>query len=102
MSFDERSYCKLTTLAVDSFGRLGEEGYKFIDELATHAAGGMHGFERSIQGTTSSSNLDGYTGGHVAKSLTIQAVAPRTTRRRKKPKIDLTRTDTDDLGTKCR
>ena len=39
VSFDESSF-KLTTLAVESFGRLGEEGYKFIDELATHAAGG--------------------------------------------------------------
>ncbi|CAB1120916.1 unnamed protein product [Ectocarpus sp. CCAP 1310/34] len=42
VSFDERSY-KLTTLALKSFGRLGEEGYEFIDELATHAAGGRHG-----------------------------------------------------------
>ena len=42
MSFDERSF-KLTTLAVESFGRLGEEGYEFIDELATHAAGGRDG-----------------------------------------------------------
>ena len=33
--FDERSF-KLTTLVVESFGRLGEEGYEFIDELATH------------------------------------------------------------------
>ncbi|CAN0450115.1 unnamed protein product, partial [Ectocarpus sp. 12 AP-2014] len=42
VSFDERSF-KLTTLAVESFGRLGEEGYEFIDELATHAAGGRDG-----------------------------------------------------------
>ncbi len=42
VSFDERSF-KLTTFAVESFGRLGEEGYKFIDELATHAAGGRNG-----------------------------------------------------------
>ena len=42
VSFDERSF-KLTTLAVESFGYLGEEGYTFIDELATHAAGGRDG-----------------------------------------------------------
>ena len=42
VSFDERSF-KLTTLAVESFGRLGEEGYQFIDEIATHAAGGTDG-----------------------------------------------------------
>ena len=28
---------------MESFGRLGEEGYEFIDEIATHAAGGRHG-----------------------------------------------------------
>ena len=50
MSFDERSYCKLTTLAVDSFGRLGEEGYKFIDELATHAAGVRDGGSMAKKG----------------------------------------------------
>ncbi|CAM9659389.1 unnamed protein product, partial [Scytosiphon promiscuus] len=33
--FDERSF-KLATLAAESFGRLGEEGYEFINELATH------------------------------------------------------------------
>ena len=42
VSFDERSF-KLTTIAVESFGRLGEEGYESIDELATHAAGGTDG-----------------------------------------------------------
>ena len=31
VSFDKRSF-KLTTLAVESFGRLGEGGYEFIDE----------------------------------------------------------------------
>ena len=35
VSFDERSF-KLTTLAVESFGLLEDEGYEFIDELATH------------------------------------------------------------------
>lgn len=42
VSFDERSFIR-TTLAVESFGRLGEEGYEFINELATHAAGGKNG-----------------------------------------------------------
>ena len=49
MSFDERSF-KLTTLAVESFGRLGGEGYEFIDELATHAAGGRDGGSMAQKG----------------------------------------------------
>ena len=28
---------------MESFGRLGDEGYEFIDELATHAARGRNG-----------------------------------------------------------
>ena len=49
VSFDERSF-KLTTLAVESFGRLGEEGYEFIDELAAHAAGGRDGGSMALKG----------------------------------------------------
>ena len=49
VSFDERSL-KLTTLAVESFGRLGEEGYEFIDELAAHAAGGRDGGSMALKG----------------------------------------------------
>ena len=49
VSFDERSF-KLTTLAVESFGRLGGEGYEFIDELATHAAGGRDGGSMAQKG----------------------------------------------------
>ena len=49
VSFDERSF-KLTTLAVESFGRLGEEGYQFIDELATHTAGGRDGESMALKG----------------------------------------------------
>ncbi|CAB1115520.1 unnamed protein product [Ectocarpus sp. CCAP 1310/34] len=49
VSFDERSF-KLTTLAVESFGRLGEEGYEFIDELATHAVGGRDGGTMALKG----------------------------------------------------
>ena len=64
VSFDERSF-KRTTLAVESFGRLGEEGYEFIDELATRAAGGKDGGSMAqkgvFQGTTSSGHFGGYT-----------------------------------------
>ena len=49
VSFDERSF-KLTTFAVESFGRLGEEGYEFINELATHAAGGRDGGNLTLKG----------------------------------------------------
>ena len=49
VSFDERSF-KLTTLAVESFGRLGGEGYEFINELATHAAGGRDGGNMARKG----------------------------------------------------
>ena len=38
------------TLAVESFGRLGEEGYEFIDKLATHAAGGRDGESMAQKG----------------------------------------------------
>ena len=40
VSFDERSH-KLATLAVESFGRLGVEGSKFIDQLAASVVGGQ-------------------------------------------------------------
>ena len=42
MSFDERSY-KLTTLAVESFGRLGKEGSDLIDQVAASIVGGTDG-----------------------------------------------------------
>ena len=42
VSFDERSH-KLVTLAVQSFGRLGREGSKLIDQLATNVVGGRDG-----------------------------------------------------------
>ena len=106
VSFDERSF-KLTTLAVESFGRLGEEGYEFIDELAAHAAGGRGGRSMALKGVFKQRFLQvisvaTQTGGHIAESPKIQAVAPRTTRSRKKDKIDLTRIDKHDLGTKRR
>ena len=49
VSFDERSF-KLTTIAVESFGRLGEEGYDFINELATHVANGREGRNMAQKG----------------------------------------------------
>ena len=49
VSLNERSF-KLTTSAVESFGRLGKEGYEFIDELATHAAGGRDGGSMAQKG----------------------------------------------------
>ena len=68
VSFDERSF-KHTTLAVESFGRLGEEGYEFINELATHAAGGRNGgsiaLKRGFQRATSSGRISGYPGSHI-------------------------------------
>ena len=42
VSFDERSH-ELVTLAVESFRRLGREGSKFIDQLATSVVGGRDG-----------------------------------------------------------
>ena len=39
VSFDERSY-KLATLAVESFGRLGEEGSDLIDQVPASIVGG--------------------------------------------------------------
>ena len=69
--FDERSF-KLTTLAVESFGRLGEEGYEFIDKLATHAAGGRDGGSMALKGVLKErllqNHLRGYTGGHREES----------------------------------
>ena len=56
--FDERSF-KLATLAVEIFGYNGEEGHKFVDELATHAAGGRDGGSMGFQGTTSSEHFRG-------------------------------------------
>ena len=42
VSFDERSY-ELATLAVESFGRLGQEGSDLIDQMATSIVGGTDG-----------------------------------------------------------
>ena len=39
VSFDERS-CKLATLAVETFGRLGKEGSDLTDQVATSIVGG--------------------------------------------------------------
>ncbi|CAM9629260.1 unnamed protein product [Scytosiphon promiscuus] len=42
VSFDEQSF-KLTNTAVESLGRLGEEGNAFINEVSTHVARGRDG-----------------------------------------------------------
>lgn len=42
MPCDARSF-KPTTPAVESFGHLGEDGYDFVDEIASHAVGGKEG-----------------------------------------------------------
>ena len=42
VSFDEHSF-KLTTLAVKSFGRLGESGDEVVNQLAVNAVGGVNG-----------------------------------------------------------
>ena len=49
MSFDERSH-KLATLAVESFGRLGEEGSNFIDQLAASVVGARDGGSMTRKG----------------------------------------------------
>lgn len=44
------STIKQITLVVESFGRLGGEGYEFINDLATHAAGGRDGGNMARKG----------------------------------------------------
>ena len=83
MPFDERGL-KLTSFAVESFGRLGEESFEFIDELATHGrrmkTWRINGAEKNFQGTTSSSHVGCYTGGHIAERSAVQAGTMRTSR----------------------
>ena len=43
VSFDEERSCKIATLAVESFGRLGKEGSDLIDQVAASIVGGMDG-----------------------------------------------------------
>ena len=57
MSFDERSH-KLATLAVESFGRLGEEGSNFIDQLAASVVGGRDGGSMARKGVVKERLLD--------------------------------------------
>ena len=103
MSFDERSF-KLTTLAVESFGRLvGEEGYEFIDELATHAAGGRDGGSMAQKGVFKERLVQvifgGYTGSHLPPSPAVQAVTTRTsTRGGEKSRSSIELINTNDLG----
>ena len=77
--FDERSH-KLATSAVESFGRLGVEGSKFIDQLAASVVGerGMVGRWEGkdySEGTPTPNRLGDYTGRHVEEGITIQTPA---------------------------
>ena len=49
VSFDERSY-KLTTLAVESFARLGKEGNGLIGQIPASIVGGTVGSSISRKG----------------------------------------------------
>ena len=49
VSFDERSY-KLATLAMESFGHLGNEGSDLIDQVAAIIVGGMGGSSLARKG----------------------------------------------------
>ena len=106
MSFDERSF-KLTTLAVERCGRLGEEGYEFIDELAMHAAGGRDGGSMALKGVFKErlfqliSSVATQTGGHIANRPAVQASTTRTTRGGGYY-IKLIRIDTNGLEMQCR
>ena len=67
---------------MESFGRLGEEGHEFIDELTTNECRrrerwGIDGTERGFEGTTSSGHFGGYTGSHLPQSPAVQAVITR-------------------------
>ena len=91
----------LPPLAVESFGRLGEEGYEFIDELATHAAGGRDGGSMAQKGVFKE-HLGGYTGGHLPPSPAVQAVTTRTsTRGGEKSQTSVEHINTNDLGSEC-
>lgn len=105
VSFHERSF-KLTTLAVENFGRLGEEGYEFIDELATHTAGGRDGGSLALEQVFKERLLQVISVATLVaisrNSSAVQAGTTRTTRGGGKNKISLTGIDTDDLGMQCR
>ena len=49
VSLDERN-CKLATLAVDSFGRLGKKGNDLIDQVAVSIVGGTDGASLTRKG----------------------------------------------------
>ena len=88
---------------MESFGRLGEEGYEFIDELATHAAGGRHGGTMTQKGVYKERILQ-------AVSVATQVAISRRAQRYKLAlrgqevsggptnEIDIEHIDTDDLG----
>ena len=57
---------------MESFGRLREEeGYEFIDDLGTHAAGAGDGVSMTLNRGFKERHkvtFSGYSGGHIAKS----------------------------------
>ena len=81
------------------------KGHEFIDELATHAAGGRDGGSMGLQETTSSSSghFGCYTGRHIMPSPAVQVVTtlmPTGGGEKSRTSIDLV--NTDDLGLECR
>ena len=78
MSFDEWGH-KLTTFAVESFGRLGVEGSYFIDQLAAKVVGGegqkVDGEEGGVEGMPVADRLSHHTGHHFAEGVPLQATA---------------------------
>ena len=76
VSLDERSL-KITTLAVESYGRLGVEGRNFIDQLGARVVGrggwGVDGKERGGKGTPAPNHLGGHTGHYFEEGVTLQA-----------------------------
>ena len=74
--FEKRSF-KLTVLAMESFGRLGESGGEPIDRLTNSAVGGGRGWihhpERRGEEMPPEGHSWGYTGGCVAAAAQVHA-----------------------------
>ena len=70
---------KLTTFAVESFGRLGIKGSYFIDQLAANVVGGVgrriDGKQGGVEGTPSTGLLSDHAGRHFAEGVPLQAPA---------------------------
>ena len=57
---------------MESFGRLEEKEYEFINELATHAAGGRNGGSMTLKGVNKE-RISGYLRSHIETSTPVQA-----------------------------